>query len=213
MPHTHTHSHTHTLTHSLTHSHSLTGSYRMSSSWKWMLALPLLLPVPWMALAEVVPGLIWNEIHMRLKKTAPMQWAARMIEIPFRALGREMLKDERNFTYLYTLFGIGILVPAMFAGVAYYTAVYGFDIRVVLVYSIIKMGPYLMWMALVSTLIHKVQNRMTYMLVHVRVLTVAVVTCLSVVLLCSFLDSERIATRVLACKRVNIKNLVDNTQY
>jgi hypothetical protein len=116
----------------------------------------LLLPVPWMA-AVIITGRVWDWFVVRLARTRVGRGVAAGCRAVAMALARRMLRDERDYPYLYSLFGLGTLVPLLFAGsLALQLAVSpGFSLAALFAYHVLFMGPYFIFFAHVSTLVHK----------------------------------------------------------
>jgi fatty acid desaturase len=116
----------------------------------------LLLPVPWMA-AVIATGRLWDWLLRRLARTRIGLGVAGRCEAMAKALARPLLRDERDYSYLYLLFGLGALVPLSFVGslVLQLALRPGFSLAALFAYHVLLMGPYFAFFAHVSTLVHK----------------------------------------------------------
>ncbi len=116
----------------------------------------LLLPVPWMA-AVIATGRLWDWVVQRLAQTGVGRGLAARCEALAKALARPLLRDERDYPYLYSVFGLGTLVPLGFAG-SLALQLAGrprFSLAALFAYHLLLMGPYFVFFAHVSTLVHK----------------------------------------------------------
>lgn len=125
-----------------------------------LVSIVLLAPLPWMALVIAV-GLIWDQAWLRFRKTAAADQIGNVLARLATKVARGMMKDERDAPYLYSLFGIGVYTPALFAGCLYWQLQYGdaagwwTAVLVAFAYHVLMMGPYFRFFAYISTLVHK----------------------------------------------------------
>src|SRR5262249_6834894 len=68
----------------------------------------LLLPLPWMA-AVIAVTLLWDQVWLRFSRTGLARWLGARLARWCAWAARQMLKDERDAPYLYTLLGLGLL--------------------------------------------------------------------------------------------------------
>ena len=116
----------------------------------------LLLPVPWIA-AVIATGQLWDWGVQRLARDRIGRAVAAGCQTLARALARRMLRDERDYPYLYSLFGLGLLIPLLFGGsmALQLTRRPGFSLVALFAYHVLLMGPYFVFFAHLSTLVHK----------------------------------------------------------
>jgi hypothetical protein len=122
----------------------------------------LLLPVPWMALV-IGTGLVWEQLWIRVRDTAPAARIGAALARAAQALARVSLRDPRNAPYLYTLVGVGLWTPALLVASFFLqqrlAAAPRFPwpaaVLAAFAYHVLMMGPYFRFFAYVSTLVHK----------------------------------------------------------
>ena len=121
-----------------------------------LITLLLLLPAVWMALV-VALTLVWDRAWSLFRQTRIARWLGGRLASAAGSAAKWLLKDERDTPYLYTLFGVGILMPAAFLGSLWWQARLspGFSWFAVYIYHVVMMGPYMRFFAHTSTLIHK----------------------------------------------------------
>lgn len=122
----------------------------------------LLLPIPW--LAVVIAGtMLWIGAIGWTYKTAPARWLSAKIDAATQAVAKKIMKDERDWPYLYSYFGIGLIAPVLFIGSYYIQVTYlganeGWGWKnwlAALIYNVLNYGPYFAFFSKVSTMIHK----------------------------------------------------------
>ena len=119
------------------------------------ISVMLLLPVPWLV-AVISLTMLWHGLIGWTYKTSPAQWIGRKVNASAQWLGAIMLKDVRNSPYLISLFGVGILTPALFIFSFWWQSQQThFNWWAVLAYHVITYGPYFAFFSQVATLIHK----------------------------------------------------------
>ena len=121
----------------------------------FLLSFLFLLPVPWLV-AVISLTMLWHVLISWSYKTAPAIWFASKMNGLARKLGSIMLKDVRNSPYLFSLIGIGIGTPSLFAlSYLYQSQQVSFNWWAALAYHVLTYGPYFAFFSQIATLIHK----------------------------------------------------------
>jgi fatty acid desaturase len=117
--------------------------------------IALLSVVPWMG-AVIGVGLLWEQAWLRVQRLRPVAALGAFCARAARRAAPHLLRDPRDAPYLYTLFGVGLWTPGLFAISAWWQArAPGFDWAAAFAYGVLTMGPYFVFFAYVSTLAHK----------------------------------------------------------
>jgi len=72
-----------------------------------------------------------------------------------RPLGRWMMKDPRNHSYLPWMFILGVLVPSLFFWALHRHMTYGFELSTLCIYHLLRVGPRFQLFAHAHPLVHK----------------------------------------------------------
>merc|ERR1719277_2982368 len=72
-----------------------------------------------------------------------------------RPLGRLMMRDPRNHSYLPWMFFLGTLVPALFFWAMRRHATHGLEFSTLCIYHLLRVGPRFQFFAHIHTLTHK----------------------------------------------------------
>src|SRR5262249_32373474 len=119
--------------------HLWTG--KVSRSVAAAIGVLVLLPVPWMA-AGIAVGRRRDWVVVRLARTGVGRGLAARCRALATALARPLLRDERDYPYLYSLFGLGTLIPLSFAGslALQLAGRPGFSLAALFAYHVLLMG-------------------------------------------------------------------------
>ena len=120
-----------------------------------IVGLLFLLQLPWTA-AVIAVTLLWDFLQQPLVRSGAARWLAARVRTSCHALAPRMLRDERNAEWLWVIFGLGIIGPGLFAGMAWRQhGLDHFDAVGLFAYHTLLMGPFFRFFASFATLAHQ----------------------------------------------------------